>query len=101
MKKLHRLRHVLLPLLVLLLAPGFAPAQPLANGTPTVTTSDGVRLYVRVAGRAVAAQATNSNSEKNRRHSAGRERKSVFMPQNWLPPRLLRNKGCRTVASRG
>jgi proline iminopeptidase len=51
MKTLHRLRHVLLPLLVLLLAPGFAHAQPLANGTPTVTTSDGVRLYVRVAGQ--------------------------------------------------
>ncbi|WP_035566586.1 alpha/beta fold hydrolase [Hymenobacter sp. IS2118] len=50
MKTFHLLRQALLPILVLLLAHSFAAAQSLSNGTPAVTTSDGVRLYVRVAG---------------------------------------------------
>ena len=50
MKTLLPLRRALLSLLLLLLAAGASRAQ-LANGTPIVTTSDGVRLYVRVAGQ--------------------------------------------------
>ena len=50
MKAFFTLRRALLPLLFLLLAAGASRAQ-LANGTPAVTTSDGVRLYVRVAGQ--------------------------------------------------
>ena len=38
--------------LLLLVASGATTlARPIANGTPAVTTSDGVRLYVRVAGQ--------------------------------------------------
>ena len=51
MKTFLLLRQALLPLLVSLLALGSTPAWSIANGTPTVTTSDGVRLYVRVAGQ--------------------------------------------------
>ena len=51
MKILLLLRQALLPLLVFLLALGSTPAWSIANGTPTVMTSDGVRLYVRVAGQ--------------------------------------------------
>lgn len=38
-------------LLFLATTGAYAAAAVLANGTPTVTTSDGVRLYVRVAGQ--------------------------------------------------
>ncbi|WP_345058708.1 alpha/beta hydrolase [Hymenobacter glaciei] len=51
MKTLLLLRQALLPLLVVLLAASTSPGRSIANGTPTVTTSDGVRLYVRVAGQ--------------------------------------------------
>ena len=51
MKTLLPLRQTLLPLLVLLLTIGGTSAQSIPNGTPTVTTSDGVRLYARVAGQ--------------------------------------------------
>lgn len=50
MKTLLPLRLALLPTLLLLLTAGTTRAQ-LANGTPTITTTDGVRLYVRVAGQ--------------------------------------------------
>ena len=41
----------LLLLLLLLVTGTAASAQPIAGSPPTVTTSDGVRLYVRVAGQ--------------------------------------------------
>ncbi|MBD2723065.1 alpha/beta fold hydrolase [Hymenobacter armeniacus] len=51
MKTLRFLRPALLCLFYLLLVGPAARAQALANGTPAVSTSDGVRLYVRVAGQ--------------------------------------------------
>ena len=51
MKTLLLLRKALLPLLISLLALGSTPAWSIAGGMPTITTSDGVRLYVRVAGQ--------------------------------------------------
>lgn len=51
MKTLLILRQALLPLFVLLLLAGRIAARPVPNGTPTVVTSDGVRLFVRVAGQ--------------------------------------------------
>ncbi|MFD2722101.1 alpha/beta fold hydrolase [Hymenobacter monticola] len=52
MKTLRHLRPALFALIcALLFAAPAAHAQTLRNGTPALTTSDGVRLYVRVAGQ--------------------------------------------------